>query len=184
MYNAVLTTANQQGLISWNAKDRQRINSLTGDQRLFAKSIVRLALHFTLFSDGAKHRSFPVKFPRSHSRAKLIDSPGPGCKKHLKIKGTRSYYFKTIGYYCSRTKVKSPLILRRFYATWPWGADEFLKHPPLQNSVWKIYLKFNKSVFRAPGLESPQWLKVFPFVFDITNICFLKIRLSRLLIQL
>ena len=57
-------------------------------------------------------------------------------KKHLKIKGTRNYYFKTIGYYCFRTKVKSPLILRRFlrrfYATWPWGADAFLKHPPLQ----------------------------------------------------
>ena len=41
---------------------------------------------------------------------------GRGCKKHLKIKGTRYYYFKTIGY-CSRTKVKSSLILRRFYAT-------------------------------------------------------------------
>ena len=51
---------------------RQRINSLTGDQRLFAKSTMRLALHFTLFSDGAKHRSFPVNFPRSYSRAKLI----------------------------------------------------------------------------------------------------------------
>ena len=56
---------------------------------------------------------------------------GRVAKKHLKIKGTRNYYFKTIGY-CSRTKVKSPLILRRFYATWPWGADAFLKHPPLQ----------------------------------------------------
>ena len=44
--------------------------------------------------------------------------PGSGCKKILKIKGTRNYYFKTIGY-CSRTKVKSSLILRRFYATWP-----------------------------------------------------------------
>ena len=43
---------------------------------------------------------------------------GSGCKKYLKIKGTRNYYFKTIGY-CSRTKVKSSLILRRFYATWP-----------------------------------------------------------------
>ena len=52
---------------------RQRIISLTGDQRLFAKSTMRLALHFTLFSDGAKHRSFPVNFPRSYSRAKLID---------------------------------------------------------------------------------------------------------------
>ena len=38
---------------------------------------------------------------------------GSGCKKHLKIKGTRNYYFKTIGY-CSRTKVKSSLTLRRF----------------------------------------------------------------------
>ena len=44
--------------------------------------------------------------------------PGSGCKKFLKIKGTRNYYFKTIGY-CSRTKVKSSLMLRRFYATWP-----------------------------------------------------------------
>ena len=44
---------------------------------------------------------------------------GLGCKKHLKIKETRNYYFKTIGY-CSRTKVNSSLILRRFYATWPY----------------------------------------------------------------
>ena len=60
---------------------------------------------------------------------------GRVAKKHLKIKGTRNYYFKTIGY-CFRTKVKSPHILRRFlrrfYATWPWGADAFLRHPPLQ----------------------------------------------------
>ena len=34
-------------------------------------------------------------------------------KKHLKIKGTRSYYLKTIGY-CVRTEVKNPLILRSF----------------------------------------------------------------------
>ena len=47
--------------------------------------------------------------------------PGSGYMKHLKIKGTRSYYFKTIGY-CFRTKVKSRLILRRLYATWPWYA--------------------------------------------------------------
>ena len=84
-------------------------------------------------------------------------------QKHLKIKGTRNYYFKTIGY-CFRTKVKSPHILRRFlrrfYATWPWGADEFFQPPTLTNSVWKIYLKFNKSVFRgswskkAPAIEN------------------------------
>ena len=43
---------------------------------------------------------------------------GSLCIKHLKIKGTRNYYFKTIGY-CFRTKVKSPLILRMSYATWP-----------------------------------------------------------------
>ena len=54
-------------------KDRHRNNSLTGDQQLFAKSTMRLALHFTLFSDGAKHHSFPVNFPGSYSRAKLID---------------------------------------------------------------------------------------------------------------
>ena len=34
---------------------------------------MRFVLHFTLFSDGAKHRSFPVNFPRSYLRAKLID---------------------------------------------------------------------------------------------------------------
>ena len=43
---------------------------------------------------------------------------GLGCKKHLKIEENRNYYFKTTGY-CSRTKFKSSLILRRFYATWP-----------------------------------------------------------------
>ena len=41
-----------------------------------------------------------------------------GCIKHLKIKGTRNYYFKTISC-CFRTKIKSPLILRKLYATWP-----------------------------------------------------------------
>ena len=47
-------------------------------------------------------------------------------QKHLKIKGTRNYSFKTRGY-CSRTKVESPFILRRFYATWPWiGSLEFI----------------------------------------------------------
>ena len=30
-----------------------QVNSLTGDQRLFAKSTMRFVLHFTLFSDGA-----------------------------------------------------------------------------------------------------------------------------------
>ena len=50
----------------------------------------------------------------------IFITPGSSCKRHLKIKGTRNYYFKTIGY-CSRTKVKSSLILRRFYATWPWA---------------------------------------------------------------
>ena len=43
----------------------------------------------------------------------FLSCPGSGCKKHVKIKGIRNYYFKTIGY-CSRTKVKRPLILRRF----------------------------------------------------------------------
>ena len=51
---------------------------------------------------------------------------GRSCKKHLKIKGTRNYYFKTIGY-CSRAKVKSSLILRKFYATWPWALTLGLK---------------------------------------------------------
>ena len=44
---------------------------------------------------------------------------GRVAKKHLKINGTRNYYFKTIGY-CSRTIVKSSLILSRFYETRPW----------------------------------------------------------------
>ena len=39
------------------------------------------------------------------------DSATTRAQKHLKIKGTRNHYFKTIGY-CSRTKVKIPLILR------------------------------------------------------------------------
>ena len=59
---------------------------------------------------------------------------GRGCKKHLKIKGTRYYYFKTIGY-CSRTKVKSSLILRRFYATWPLALTLGLKCYYL----WELY---------------------------------------------
>ena len=45
-------------------------------------------------------------------------APRSGCKKYLKIKGTRNYYFKTLGY-CSITKVNSSLISRTFYATWP-----------------------------------------------------------------
>ena len=57
-----------------------------------------------------------------------------GCKKHLKIKGTRNYYFKTIGY-SSRTKVKSSLILRRSYATWPWALTLGLKCYYL----WELY---------------------------------------------
>ena len=48
----------------------------------------------------------------------LVTSPESGCKKHLQIEGTRNCYFQTIGY-CSITKVKRSLILRRFYATWP-----------------------------------------------------------------
>ena len=64
----------------------------------------------------------------------IFITPGSGCKKHLKIKGTRNYYFKTIGY-CSRTKVKSSLILRRFYATWPWALTLGLKCYYL----WELY---------------------------------------------
>ena len=56
----------------------------------------------------------------------IFITPGSGCKKHLKIKGTLNNYFKTIGY-CSRTKVKSSLTLRRFYATWPWALTLGLK---------------------------------------------------------
>ena len=64
----------------------------------------------------------------------VVITPGSGCKKHLKIKGTRNYYFKTIGY-CSRTKVKSSLILRRFYATWLWALTLGLKCYYL----WELY---------------------------------------------
>ena len=46
-------------------------------------------------------------------RPSFLSRPRSGCKKHLKIKGIRNYYFKTIGY-CSKTKVKRLLILRRF----------------------------------------------------------------------
>ena len=64
----------------------------------------------------------------------IFITPGSGCKGHLKIKVTRNYYFKTIGY-CSRTKVKSSLILRRFYATWPWALTPGLKCYYL----WELY---------------------------------------------
>ena len=61
-----------------------------------------------VFSGEGVHLLHPL--PRS--------APGSGCKKYLEIKGTRNYYFKTLGY-CSITKVNSSLIFRRFYATWP-----------------------------------------------------------------
>ena len=72
---------------------------------------------------AARKRTVDEKLCLAYLRFILVyqaRGPGSGCKKHLEIEGTRAYYFKTIGY-CSRTKVKSPLIQRRFYATWPWG---------------------------------------------------------------
>ena len=57
-----------------------------------------------------------LPFTNSKVLGSLAWLPGLGCKKHLKIKGTRNCNFKTIGY-CFRTKLKSPLILRRFNAT-------------------------------------------------------------------
>ena len=48
----------------------------------------------------------------------IHDVRGRVAKKHLKIKGTRSYYLKTIGH-CSRTKVKNPIILRSFMQAGP-----------------------------------------------------------------
>ena len=48
----------------------------------------------------------------------LTTFQGRVVKKGFKIKGTRNYFFETREC-CSRTKVKSPLIFRRFYATWP-----------------------------------------------------------------
>ena len=59
-----------------------------------------------------------LPFTNSKVLGSLAWLPGLGCKKHLKIKGTRNCNFKTIGY-CSRKKLKSPLILRRFNATYP-----------------------------------------------------------------
>ena len=57
-----------------------------------------------------------VKFYSCANRLSLLVSRV--VLQNLKIKGTRNYSFKTIGF-CPRTKVKSSLILRRFYATWP-----------------------------------------------------------------
>ena len=63
---------------------------------------------------------------------------GSGCLKHLKIKGTRNYYFKTIGY-CFRTKDKSPLILQRLYATGRWPLAGFvLGFPNVKSSAMLV----------------------------------------------
>ena len=56
--------------------------------------------------------------------------------KFLNIKRTRNYYFKTIGY-CSRTKVKSSLMLRRFIQpgqTTNWLAK--VNRLPLRENKW------------------------------------------------
>ena len=83
----------------------------------------------TLFISGV-----PRRHPGVYNRWGFLLLLGLGCKKHLKIKETRNYYFKTIGY-CSRTKVKSSLILRRFYATWPLALTLGLKCYYL----WELY---------------------------------------------
>ena len=48
----------------------------------------------------------------------IFITPGSGCNKHLKIKGTRKLLFQNNRLYF-QNKSKSSLILRRFYATWP-----------------------------------------------------------------
>ena len=59
--------------VSRNAKDRHRIDSLTGFQGLFTKSTMRLALHFSVFwqSKTEQHTAhFPSIFPGVYSRAR------------------------------------------------------------------------------------------------------------------
>ena len=73
---------------------------------------------------------------------------GRGRKKHLKIKGTRNYYFETIGY-CSKTKVNSSLITRRFYATWPWALTFGLKWELYHAWVLVITLVLSTNVSRS-----------------------------------
>ena len=48
----------------------------------------------------------------------IFITPGSGCNKHLKIKGTRKLLFQNNRLYF-QNKSKSSLNLRRFYATWP-----------------------------------------------------------------
>ena len=83
-----------------------------------------------------------------------------GCKKHLKIKGTRNYYFKTIGY-CSRTKVKSSLILRGFYVTWPWALTLGLKCYYLWElyHAWVLVITFVLSTDVARSTMGLVWIK-------------------------
>ena len=69
---------------------------------------------------------------------------GSGCKKYFKIKGTRNYYFKTLGY-CSPTKLNSSLILRRFYATWPRLLEK--ENPNIQQRLLTVTIFYIMHVY-------------------------------------
>ena len=65
----------------------------------------------------------------------IFITPGSGCKKHLKIKETRNYSFKTIAY-CSRTKVKSSISdLKKFLCNPALGTNAWFKNYHL----WELY---------------------------------------------
>ena len=70
------------------------------------------------------------------------------------------YYFKTIGY-SSRTKVKSSLILRRFYATWPWPLTLGLKCYYLWElyHAWVLVITFVLSTDVARSTMGLVWIK-------------------------
>ena len=70
------------------------------------------------------------------------------------------FYFKTIGY-CSRTKVNSSLILRRFYATWPWPLTLGLKCYYLWElyHAWVLVITFVLSTDVARSTMGLVWIK-------------------------
>ena len=100
----------------------------------------------------------------------LVTSPGAGYKKHPKIKGTRNYYFQTIGY-CSRTKVKHSCILRRFYTTWPWPLIIPYTWVAALTLIKKIIRMVKKLLIMSLGLLgcnfvlSLPWAKLFCHLF-------------------
>ena len=56
----------------------------------------------------------------------IFITPGSGCNKHLKIKGTRKLLFQNNRLYF-QNKSKSSLILRRFYATLALNTNAWFK---------------------------------------------------------